>query len=460
MKIPRLILASPFSCEGKTTISTGLMGAYAKRGLKAQPFKVGPDFIDPSYHAIAAGSPSINLDTWLTSRHAILEIFERSAKGSDIAIIEGVMGLFDGVDGSEEASTSQVAKILSAPVILIVDVSYTSRSAAALISGYKSFDRDVKIKGVILNGVINKSHAMWVAEAIKSKVNIPVLGSLPYERQIAMPERHLGLIPTRERERSSRLVKKLIERVEDNIDLEKMLEIAESAENIPITKNQIFPSKPSEKKVKIAVAFDEAFNFYYQDNLDLLDVYGAEIKFFSPIHDKELPKDVCGLYFGGGFPEVLARKLSKNRAMKNEVKMAIEDEMPVHAECGGLMYLTNSIRDFSGRSFPMVGVFPARSVMSKKLEALDYTLAEVILDNCLTKRGSLIKGHEFHFSFIEHVASDARFAYKMKRGKGITGERDGLLEHKVLASYMHLHFAQNAKLAKRFIEACIGYSSS
>lgn len=459
MSVPRMVIASPWSCSGKTTIAIGLMGALSKMGLRVQPFKIGPDFIDPSYHTAITGVRSRNLDTWLTSKRAVLGIFNEATYKADLAIIEGVMGLFDGIDGkSEAASTSEIAKILRAPVILVLDILNLARSAGALALGCKNFDKKIEIRGVILNRVTSERHARWAAEAIESKTHIPVLGAIPYDDSLVMPERHLGLIPTWERGELKNFFDNLIEKITSGVDLSRIMRIAKSAEKLPKTRLVLF--KKSREKIKIGVAFDEAFNFYYWDNLDIFRAYGAEIKFFSPIHDKCLPEDITGIYIGGGFPEVLAKDISKNNIMKKSVKKAIEDEMPLYAECGGLMYLVKSVVDFDGRRNSMVGLFNGDAYMRRKLEALDYTLAKVLIDNPMSRKGQKLRGHEFHFSSIEGLPKDTKFAYLLMRGKGITDGRDGLKDHGCLASYMHLHFAQDFSLVENFIGACERYMKS
>ncbi len=459
MRVPTLIIASPWSCAGKTTIAIGLMGALKKRGLMVQPFKVGPDFIDPSYHTAITGFRSRNLDTWLTSKRAVIEIFQNATKNADIAIIEGVMGLFDGMNGkSESTSTAEIAKILRAPVILVLDVLNLARSAAALVIGCKVFDRRVEIGGAIINRVASKNHANWVTEAMVGKAEVPVLGAIPYDNSLKMPERHLGLVPTWEKGELRDFFENLIKKVESSVNLDEVLKIAKSARELPAIKKA--PKWRKGEKVKIGVAFDEAFNFYYWDNFELLEAHGAEIKFFSPIHDKGLPEDIDGAYIGGGFPEVLAGEISKNNGMRRSVKRAIEDEMPFYAECGGLMYLMNSVVDFEGKTRGMVGLFGGKACMGRKLEALNYTLARVIADNSMSRRRMELRGHEFHFSRVEDLPDDTKFAYKMLIGKGILQKKDGLISHNCLASYMHLHFAQNPNLARNFIGACETYKES
>jgi len=458
VSIPRILIAGAYSGVGKTTISIGLMGALKEKGFQVQAFKVGPDYIDPSYHTAVTGKPCRNLDAWMVSQDGLIEIFERGTRDADVAVIEGVMGLYDGLSGLDETgSTSQIAKFLRCPVILVIDAYGVARTAAALVLGYKNFDKNVHLAGIILNRISSPTHAKWCKEAIETITGIPVVGSLPVNKEIAMPERHLGLIPTPERKMISSFFSKLTGCAQDNIDLDKVVQIGRSAEKLPKTANAIYPERNYAKKATIGVAFDEAFNFYYQDNIDLLEAYGARVKFFSPIHDRNFPLDVDGLCLGGGFPEMLPRELEANEDMRRIIKSAAEGGMPIYAECGGLMYLTDSITDFNSNVFRMVGLLDGKTLMTKKL-SLDYTLAEVKCDNPLSKAGNLVKGHEFHFSKISDIPSDAKFAYIMKKGVGIDGKRDAWIEHNVLASYMHLHFAYNPELVKNFIANCKRYN--
>jgi cobyrinic acid a,c-diamide synthase len=345
--IPRIIIAGAYSGTGKTTVSTALMGILKNRGLHVQAFKVGPDYIDPSYHTLITGKPCRNLDAWMVSLDGLIEIFERGTRNADVAVIEGVMGLYDGFSGLDETgSTSQIAKLLRCPVILVIDVHDMARTAAPLVLGYKNFDQNVHLAGIILNRVGNSTHAKWCKEAIETVTGVPVVGALSINKAIAMPERHLGLIPTLERKMMDSFFSKLENFVQANVDVDKIIEIAKSAGELPEAANMIYPAKNYAKKVTIGVALDEAFNFYYQDNIDLLEAYGARVKFFSPIHDRSLPTDVDGLYLGGGFPEMLPKELEANKNMRRIVKESAESGMPIYAECGGLMYLTESITDF------------------------------------------------------------------------------------------------------------------
>ncbi|NWG08935.1 MAG: hydrogenobyrinic acid a,c-diamide synthase (glutamine-hydrolyzing) [Nitrososphaerales archaeon] len=460
MAHPRIVIAGPYSGVGKTTISVGIMGALKRRGLKVQAFKVGPDYIDPSHHSIILNRPSRNLDAWMVSSEGIIEIFERAVRNVDIAVIEGVMGLFDGFDESDgNGSTAHIAKLLRSPVLLVINAHGMTKSAAPLALGYRLYDPDLRVSGFILNKVAGEKHKNSCKRAIQSATGLPVLGALPFNRDIEMQERHLGLIPQREKAHPEPFLEKLIETIEENIDIDKILYIAKSAEKLPRSRHTVYPEHEHEKNVAIGVAFDESFNFYYQDNLDMLRAYGADIKFFSTIRDNSIPQGVSGLYIGGGLPEMLPEELGANISMLKSVKKVAEDEMPIYAECGGLMYLTDYITDFKNRSYRMVGLLNARSVMTKNL-TLNYTLADVVEDNPLSRKGDVLRGHEFHYSKILDVPIDARFSYRMKVGRGIDGKRDAWLEHKALASYMHMHFAYQRRFVKNFLRTCEDYSRS
>lgn len=460
MNLPRITIAGPYSGVGKTSISVGLMGALKRRGLKVQAFKIGPDYIDPSHHSIMLNRPSRNLDAWMVHPNGILEIFQRATQDVDIAVIEGVMGLFDGFDESNEnGSTAHIAKLLKSPVILVINVHGMAKSVAPIALGYEKYDRNVRLSGFILNEVGSKKHIDWCKKAINSVTKLPVIGALPRNKDIEMQERHLGLIPQRERAHPKPFLNLLTNFIEENVDVDRIIDIARSAEDLPKSSNKVYPKHPYKKNLAVGVALDESFNFYYQDNLDILRAYGADIRFFDTIKDKEVPSDVSGLYIGGGFPEMLPERLGANTSMLKSIKKVAEDEMPIYAECGGLMYLTDSITDFENRSYKMVGLLNSRTVMTRGL-TLNYTLADVIVDNPLSKVNDLLKGHEFHYSKILEIPKDARFAYRMRIGMGIDGKHDAWLEHKALASYMHMHFAYQPKLVKNFLSACEDYSHS
>lgn len=463
MNVSRVVIAGLYADCGKTTVATGIMSAFIKKGLKVQPFKVGPDYIDGSYHTEITKTPSRHLDAWLTSPRTVLEIFERASKNANVAVIEGAMGLFDGVtrevDGIEDyGSTAQIARILRAPVVLVLDAYGMRMHAPTVVHGFGSFDPKVKVKGVVLDNVRTREQAEWMKKTIESATNVPVIGIVPYNPEILLPTRLGGLVPIPERTTLKATLSKLTEYVGERVDIEKALNIAEKADRLPDIKNEIYPLKQKPKKVRLGVAFDEAFNFCYQDNIDLLSAYGAEVAFFSPIHAEELPPNLDGLYFPGGFPDILAEKLAVNQTMRESVKQAAEDGMPVYSEHGGSMYLTKSITNFEGSTFPMIGILPGRALMEKKLQALDYTLMETINVNLLNQKvTTTVRGHEFHFSRIVEIPDDAKFAFKMRIGKGIDGKYDGWIEHNIMAMHGQLHFAFDPKFAKNFIKHCERY---
>lgn len=453
MHVSRIIIAGVTSGVGKTTVAVGVMHGLRKRGLRVQPFKVGPDFIDPSYHALVTNRNSRNLDVWMMGRQGVLDCFASACKDADIAVVEGVMGLFDGMSGkSDFASTAHVAKILDAPVVLVVDASKGARSIAAIILGFLHFDRKLRIAAVILNNVAGERHAKYITEALMGIVKIPVVGILARNSKIKMEERHLGLVPALElKENNSRVITHTAKYVAECIDLDKVLSLC-SVTSLPGARDHL--KQPS--RASIAVALDESFNFYYTDNFIALKTAGARLIFFSPIKDQKLPEGVHGLMLGGGFPEVLADRLENNTLMVRSIRKAVDEGMPIYAECGGLMYLTRSISGYKGENKrrKMAGIIEADTLMTGRL-TLNYTEAEC--------NGSIfgkthLRGHEFHYSSIENIAGDSRFAYSMKKGRGVTGNQDGfIINHNSLAAYMHLHFA-NRKLPERMVISCVRFS--
>lgn len=454
MNIPRILIAGIHSGVGKTTIATGLMGALKEMGLRVQGFKVGPDYIDPSYHNEVTGGRSENLDSWMVPHDQVLEVFNRATIGADIAVIEGVMGLYDSVNGLDDSgSSAEIAKILKCPVILIIDAHGMARTAGATALGFKNFDAKVNLAGVIVNRIGSKNHALWCKQAIEKAAGIPVVGALPSNSELKLQERHLGLIPTVETKTFNPLLAKITQFIKSNIDVKAVIEIAKSAPKQQNVAKPIYPKSNLPKKVIIGVALDEAFNFYYPSNLSLLEAYGAEIKHFSPIHDQELPHNVNGLYIGGGFPEMLPNQLEANQKMQSLIRKAADAGMPIYAECGGLMYLTDSIADFDGNTFAMVGLLQGKTLMTNKT-LLNYTITQTSKNNILTTEGSILKGHEFHRSKIIDIPSDAQFAYRMNRGEGITEKQDGWIKNNTLASYMHVPFIQDKQLALNFINSC------
>jgi cobyrinic acid a,c-diamide synthase len=453
LKISRIVVAGVTSGVGKTTIAVGLMHGLHKRGLRVQPFKVGPDFIDPSYHTFVSKRQSRNLDVWMMGRKGVVESFVSACEGADIAVLEGVMGLFDGMSGkSNFASTAHVAKILDAPVVLVVDASKGARSIAAIILGFLRFDRKLRIAAVILNNVAGQRHAKYITDAIEGMVKVPVVGILPRNAEIKIEERHLGLVPALElKEAKRQIIVRTAKYISEQIDIDKVLSLC-SMTALP-DPPQYLKHSP---KARIAVALDESFNFYYTDNLRALRKCGAQLVFFSPLAQQELPAGVHGIILGGGFPEVLADRLEKNTSMIRSIRKAVWEGKPVYAECGGLMYLTRSISGYKGeeKARKMAGIIEADTLMTGKL-TLNYT--EALCDSQLFGK-TRIRGHEFHYSLIENIASDSQFAYSMKKGKGITGNQDGfVINQNSIASYMHLHFA-DMKLPRRLVMSCFRHS--
>ncbi len=445
-----IVIGGATSGAGKTTITTGIMGALARRGYKVQPFKAGPDYIDPSYHTWITGNPSRNLDTWMLPQAAVNELFQRAMKEKDIGIIEGVMGLYDGhAATTDEGSTAELAKLLHVPVILAVDGSNSARSTAAVVRGYRDFDRDLNFGGVILNGMGSESHYQICREAIEHYTGARVLGYLPRRDILTIPERHLGLIPTIEGPAGQEFQEALISQCEATLDLDTIIRLSGGAAP-PAAPPALFPAAPQPPVVRIAVARDKAFSFYYQDSLDLLAAWGAELAFFSPLSDTRLPENSHGLYIGGGFPEMYAGELAVNEPLKAEVKAAAVSGMPVYGECGGLMYLGESIRDFASRVNTMTGILPLSSRIDNTRLTLGYRTVQALADGPLLQEGQTVRAHEFHWSTLEKSGGAAP-AYRVLEKSG--GE-EGFQQGNILASYIHLHLGALPTLAPRFVEMC------
>ena len=449
--IPSIVVAGVRSGVGKTTIATGIMAAFTKRGYRVQPFKAGPDYIDPSYHRIACGVPCRNLDTWLLPHAVAVELFQRASSSHDVAVMEGVMGLYDGHSGlGEEGSTAELAKLLGAPVLLVADASKVARSVAAEVLGYQRFDPEVNIAGVVLNGIAGPGHLEFCKPQVEETTGIPVLGYMPYRQDLSQPERHLGLIPTVEGTVVREWYDRLTRQVEDTIDLDAVLAAASQART-PTTESKVFPEEPMAVRARIAVAMDRAFSFYYQDSLDLLEAWGAEVVPFSPLEDPGLPEAVSGVYIGGGFPEMYAAELAGNTAMLEDLRRAARKGLPIYGECGGLMYLGNSLSDLQGDVHPMAGLVPVSSVMEGSRLVLGYRELEALSDGPLMERGRRVRGHEFHWSVQEGTAKPSEAAYSVVDQDG---RLEGFRAGSVLASYVHIHMASDPSLAPRFVDVC------
>ncbi|WP_378956293.1 cobyrinate a,c-diamide synthase [Pelosinus sp. sgz500959] len=455
-KIPRIIIAGTHSGVGKTTIVTGLLAALKQQGLNVQSYKVGPDYIDPGYHQLASGKVAHNLDTWLVPTDKVVPIFTKTAADNDLVIVEGVMGLYDG-GRQGVSSTATIAKLLKAPVVLVIDAKSMGESAAAIALGYKMYDQDVNVVGVIVNRLGSPSHQKMVSDALE-RINIPVLGSIYRNEGISMPERHLGLTPVTEHNASDRIAE-LCAQISAQVDLEQIISIANNAPELPsIRENQdVIHQSPI---VRIGVAQDEAFSFYYPESLDVLKSMGAEIVPFSPLNDKQLPK-VDGLLFGGGFPEMFVRELSSNITMRQSIYEACKNGMPIYAECGGFMYLTQKIVDFDGQHYEMVGAIPAICSMQSKLQTVGYVEATALKDNVLCEAGHSMRGHEFHFSLMDIDESLGAFPWAFEFKKTRTGAvyPGGYAHGNVLASYLHMHFTGHEQAASHFITKCNEFNS-
>ena len=436
---------------GKTSIACSIVYALQKKGYTVQPFKVGPDYIDPIYLSSISKKEVYNLDVWLMGKNQLLQSFI-SNSNSDISLIEGVMGYYDGFGGdSNYASTHHVASLTKSPVILVLDASKTSRSIAATALGFQKFHRRSRIEGIILNKIGSKKHENLCRDALQ-KISIPIVGVIPKNLQLNLESQHLGLISTVDKKTLRNRLNQISKVISNYLDISEILKIIKK----PAALEKNFNNKSRKKCTTIAVALDTSFNFYYQDNLEALRREGATLKFFSPVTDKKIPQ--CdGIYIGGGFPEILGNELSKNNTMKEKIKELAEDELPIYAECGGLMYLTKSIT-FDNKKYKMAGIFDAETKMTKKMK-LNYTKGKIQSKTVISSKSHNFRGHEFHYSEIDCISNDSKFAYDLDIGDGIVDQHDGLIEYDTLASYGHLYF-DSANYAQNFVKSCLKYSRS
>lgn len=460
--MPRLVIAAIQSGAGKTTVATGLMAALSRNGMRVQPYKVGPDYIDPTYHTAATGRISRNLDGWMCKPDLIRHLVARSAAGADIALIEGVMGLFDGAGArSEEGSTAQMAKWLGAPVLLVVDAKGMARSVGALLQGFTQFDPALRIAGVIFNNVGSESHYRLLCEAVQSYAqSVTPVGYLPKQGAIRAPERHLGLVPSYEQPQVAAYLDSLATLIAQTVDIAAVIELARRHHQ-PLEAPDLAPGLGTQASagagVRIGIARDAAFHFYYEDGLDVLRNLGAELVEFSPLRDRELPPNLGALYFGGGFPEVYRKDLAENEGIRRAIRQAIGLGLPVYAECGGLMFLTQAIVDTDEIEWPMVGVLPVKARMQKRLASLGYVTAAVQGETLLGGPGETLRGHEFHWSVVdEHPPGWSPAYITTSRRAGTRPE--GFVGSNLLASYVHVHFAANPRAAVRFVEAARAYA--
>lgn len=448
------IIAGASSGAGKTTVAMGLMAAFKKRGLTVQPFKVGPDFIDPGYHTAICGRPCINLDSWMMPEEYILDSFWRYSDGAGIAIIEGVMGLFDGGD----ASSARIARMLDLPVILVLDVRGMAETAGAILFGLKNYAEGLNIVGAILNRVGGTDHYKIISAAISGRCGVDLLGYIKRDEAIILKERHLGLTTAMENRLDGGFIERLASIVKEGLDIDAILK----ATGIRSQKSEVAKPAPSphslvSRHARLAVAYDEAFSFYYQDNLDIFSALGVEICYLSPLKDEKLPDGIDGLYIGGGYPEVYAEALEKNISLRMEIHKLIEEGLPVYAECGGMIYLSQGILSEDGKFYKMIGIIPKRARMEKRPAAIGYREVELLKDCLLGKKGNKIRGHEFHYSMIEGNPQDyngkkIEYLYQVTDKRGNISV-EGFGYKNLVASYIHLHFASNMAAAKRFVDS-------
>ncbi len=447
----RILVSAAHKSSGKTTISIGLCAAMKSRGLAVQPFKKGPDYIDPMWLSEASGRSCRNLDLYLMNERDVTSTFHRYSHGSDISLVEGNKGLYDGLalDGSN--SNAALARMLDLPVVLVIDSRGMTRGIAPLILGYQAFDREINIAGVILNNLGGARHETKLRAVIEHYTDVPVIGAVHHEEQLEIVERHLGLMPSNESGESAARIEKIGAAVGSQVDLEKLLEIAERPAIEPGISFEVSPL-PVREKVRIGIARDAAFGFYYVDDIEALASAGAELVEFDTMKDAHLP-DVDALFIGGGFPEHFGRELSANRTLREEIFNAIQNGMPAYAECGGLMYLSKSITH-QGETFEMVGAIPGDIVMHKKPVGRGFVH---LVENeghpwpCPAARTSGQKAHEFHYSSLENLPEDSRFAFRVARGYGITGDRDGIMIHNLLAQFTHQRSIGGCYWAARFV---------
>ena len=450
MEIPRLVIAGTSSNVGKTTVMLALLAAFTAKGRVVQAFKAGPDFIDPGHHTAVTGRPSRNLDGWMLGREVNREIFAHASAGTDLSLIEGMMGLFDGSSPvSEVGSTAELAKQLEAPVLLVIDGSAMARSAAAIVHGFSRFDPVLKIAAVLFNRVNSDGHFRLLRQAVEQNSNIAVVGYLRSDQDASIPDRHLGLMTAIE-QGTAEVYERLAQAAAETVDLDRIERLAASAEKWPFKPSQPAPRRHG-RGVRIGVAQDKAFCFYYPENLELLQSAGAELVRFSPLFDRELP-DVDLLYLGGGYPELHAGELARNSPMRQAIRMFSERGGTIYAECGGMMYLTESIRDFEGGAHEMVGVFPAEAVMRKPGLTLGYRTVELSQSCILGDPGTVVRGHEFHYSALNPTGS-LTYACVLTDARGESKGPDGLMTRRTLALYTHLHFNSHPQTAAALVEA-------
>lgn len=436
MQIPRLMIAAPQGRSGKTTVAVGLCAALRQRGLKVKPFKKGPDYIDPSWLTAASGISCGNLDPFMFDRPTLMKGFQNASNGADITIIEASMGLFDSSSEDGKGSSAWLARQLQIPIILVINCSRMTRSAAAMVRGYQDFEHGTHIAGVILNNVGNARHESTIVKALEHHCGIPVLGALPRDERLSIRERHLGIVPLQEQAEAATMIDRIGGIFKKYADIDRLLHIACTVPNLPDVIYPAAAARQSTPRVTIGVLADKAFTFYYPENLEALEQAGAHLIYIDSFKDNRL-LEIDALYIGGGFPELYAAELEANAGLRHSIKAGVEAGLPVYAECAGLMYLCRAIVK-DGHAFRMCGVIKSNILIENKPQGHGYVIAEVAGENAFFGKGALLRGHEFHHSRL--VSTEGlKFAYKINRGHGVDGHSDGIIYKNVLASYTHLH---------------------
>ena len=444
------MVAGTASGVGKTSCSLALMAAFRRRGLTVQPFKCGPDFLDTGHHTSICGRSSRNLDTWMLDKQTNRELFSRASTDADVAIVEGMMGLFDGVaGGTDQGSSAEIAKLLDIPVVLVLDASKSSRSIAAVVKGFEAFDPDVHFGGIILNGVGSENHFRMLEQAIASSSSVPILGWLPRNTDVTIPERHLGLHTATEQTDWPAKCDAFASFAEAHLNLDLLLRSQSWSHPSIAAKPLTFPA--GEERIRVAVARDRAFSFYYQDNFDLLRECGADLIEFSPLSDEQIPEDIDAIYMGGGYPELYAQTLSENSRLLGQIRSFAAGGRSIYAECGGMMYLAETLSTLNSESFPMAGVLPLQIAMTKKLVHFGYAEVEFTEDCLLGAKGTTVRGHSFHCSQAT-ITGQVETSYRVRYSLSAREEAEGYSRHNVLASYIHLHFRANSAIAFAFVK--------
>jgi cobyrinic acid a,c-diamide synthase len=453
---PRIVIAATGSGVGKTSVTLALVRALTRRGQRVQTFKVGPDFLDPTHLALASGRPCYNLDGWMCGQAYVQDLFHRKTLDADIAVIEGVMGLFDGASpDTSEGSTAEIARWLDAPVLLVAGVHGVARSLAATVKGFAAFDPEVRVAGVIANHCGTERHAEWLSAALASSSLPPLLGAIPRGAFPKLPSRHLGLVTADRAHLSPATLDAFADALDRHVPADAVMTLAQAAPALPSNTQHLPPPTFAASPVTLAIARDKAFHFYYPDNIEVLENHGARLIPFSPLADPALPEGVDGIYLGGGYPEEYAAELSRNTAMLDALRRFAAHGGAVYAECGGLMYLSQEIEMAGGERHPMVGILPFRTRMGSKRKALGYVEVTLTADTLLGRRGDVVRGHEFHYSELVDAESPNdgwQTVYESRYRREPTPVRDGFRRGRVLAGYAHVHWASHPSAAGWFIK--------